>query len=176
MWASVVAAHGLSSCGSRALEHRLSSSGARAQLLRGIWYLPGPGLEPVSPALAGGFSTTAPPRKPKLQSLLLFRINANLCLYSHIRKHFTISTLLNLKGLKYKVEPYLLLNSSFPMLRISSQIFIFSKKWSTTLQSSAFHKELFSLQQSQLCILFQQTMTDHLFCASLSSRHQEMQR
>ena len=26
--------------------------------------LPGPGLEPVSPALAGGLSTTAPPGKP----------------------------------------------------------------------------------------------------------------
>ena len=26
-----------------------------------MWDLPGPGLEPVSPALAGGFSTTAPP-------------------------------------------------------------------------------------------------------------------
>ena len=29
-WASVVVAHGLSSCGSRALERRLSSCGARA--------------------------------------------------------------------------------------------------------------------------------------------------
>ena len=29
-WASVVVAHGLSSCGSRALEHRLSSCGPRA--------------------------------------------------------------------------------------------------------------------------------------------------
>ena len=61
--ASVVVAHGLSSCGSRALEHRLSSCGARASLLRGTWDLPGPGLEPVSPALAGGFLTTAPPGK-----------------------------------------------------------------------------------------------------------------
>ena len=26
--------------------------------------LPGPGLEPVSPELAGGFLTTAPPGKP----------------------------------------------------------------------------------------------------------------
>ena len=56
----------LSSCGSRALEHRLSSCGARAYLLRGMWDLPRPGLEPVSPALAGRFSTTAPPGKPKI--------------------------------------------------------------------------------------------------------------
>ena len=43
---------------------RLSNCGSRAQLLRGTWDLPGPGLEPVSPALAGRFSTTAPPGKP----------------------------------------------------------------------------------------------------------------
>ena len=30
-----------------------------------MWGLPGPGLEPVSPALAGGFLTTAPPGKPR---------------------------------------------------------------------------------------------------------------
>ena len=61
--ASVVVAGGLSSCGSRALERRLSSCGARASLLCSMWDLPGPGLEPVSPALAGGFLTTAPPGK-----------------------------------------------------------------------------------------------------------------
>ena len=29
-----------------------------------MWDLPGPGIEPVSPALAGGFLTTVPPGKP----------------------------------------------------------------------------------------------------------------
>ena len=43
---------------------RLSHCGSRAQLLRGMWDLPRPGLEPVSPALVGRFSTTAPPGKP----------------------------------------------------------------------------------------------------------------
>ena len=47
---------------------RLSSCGSRAQLIHSKWGLPGPGLEPVSPALAGGFLTTAPPGK----SLFLF--------------------------------------------------------------------------------------------------------
>ena len=42
---------------------RLSSCGSRAQLLRGTWDLPRPGLEPVCPALAGRFSTTALPGK-----------------------------------------------------------------------------------------------------------------
>ena len=32
-------------------------------MLCGMWDLPGPGLEPVSPALAGGFLTTAPAGK-----------------------------------------------------------------------------------------------------------------
>ena len=55
--ASLVAEHRLQTC-------RLSSCGSRAQLLRGMWDLPRPGLEPMSPALAGRFSTTAPPGKP----------------------------------------------------------------------------------------------------------------
>ena len=72
-------ARAFSSCGKRGpltvtaspvAEHRLqtrrlSSCGSRAQLLRGMWDLPRPGLEPVSSALAGRFSTTAPPGKPQ---------------------------------------------------------------------------------------------------------------
>ena len=52
--ASLVAEHRLQT-------RRLSSCGSRAHLLRGTWDLPRPGLEPTSPALAGSFSTTAPP-------------------------------------------------------------------------------------------------------------------
>ena len=57
---------GFSSSGSGALERRLSSCGARALLLRSTWDLPRPGLEPVFPALAGGFLTTAPPGKSSI--------------------------------------------------------------------------------------------------------------
>ena len=55
--ASLVAEHRLQT-------RRLSNCGSRALLLRGMWDLPRPVLEPVSPALAGRFSTTAPPGKP----------------------------------------------------------------------------------------------------------------
>ena len=55
--ASLVAEHRLQT-------RRLSSCGSRAQLLRGMGDLPRPGLEPVSPALAGRFSTTVSPGKP----------------------------------------------------------------------------------------------------------------
>ena len=51
----------LQSMGSRCTG--FSSCGTWAQLLRGMWDLPGSGLEPVSPALAGRFLTTAPPGK-----------------------------------------------------------------------------------------------------------------
>ena len=63
MQASVVVARRLSSCGSRALECRLSSCGAWAQLLHGMWDPPGPGLEPMFPVLAGRLLTTVPPGK-----------------------------------------------------------------------------------------------------------------
>ena len=43
---------------------RLSNCGSRAQLLCGMWDPPRPGLEPVSPALAGRLPTTVPPGKP----------------------------------------------------------------------------------------------------------------
>ena len=43
---------------------RLSNCGSRAQLLRGMWDLPRPGLEPMCSALAGSLSTTVPPGKP----------------------------------------------------------------------------------------------------------------
>ena len=57
--ASLVAEH-------RLQMRRLSNCGSRAQPLCGMWNLPRPGLEPVSPALAGRFSTTVPPGKPSL--------------------------------------------------------------------------------------------------------------
>ena len=50
--ASLVAEHRLQT-------RRFSSCGSQAQLLHGMWDLPRPGLEPVSPASAGRLSTTA---------------------------------------------------------------------------------------------------------------------
>ena len=63
--ASLVAEHRLQT-------RRLSNHGSRAQLLRGTWDLPGPGLEPVSPALAGGLSTAAPPGNPQVSNILRY--------------------------------------------------------------------------------------------------------
>ena len=90
---SVVVALGLSSCGSQALEHRLSSCGAWA-LLHGMWDLPRPGLEPVSPALTGGYLTTAPPGKPYSVFLIVFFVaffGHLLNIYSHSIFHLHCS-------------------------------------------------------------------------------------
>ena len=71
--ASLVVEHGRQA-------HGLSSCGTRAQLLHGLWDLPGPGLETVSPALAGGFLTTVPPGKPPRISILIV---LNLQIHEH---------------------------------------------------------------------------------------------
>ena len=56
-------ARGLGGFSSQVLESRLSNYGAWALLLCSMWDLPGPGLEPMSPALAGRFPSFRPPEK-----------------------------------------------------------------------------------------------------------------
>ena len=62
--ASLVAEHKLQT-------RRLSSCGTWALLLHGMWDLPRPGLKSVSPAMAGRFSTTAPPGKSTIFLIVL---------------------------------------------------------------------------------------------------------
>ena len=81
MQASVVVAWEISSCGSQALECGLSSCGTQAQLFRGMWDLPRPGLEPVSPALAGGFLTTASPGMPSSRTFIILDVRFKNMLY-----------------------------------------------------------------------------------------------
>ena len=75
--ASLVAEH-------RLQKRRLSNCGSRAQLLCGMWDLPRPGLEPMSPALVGRLSTTAPPGKPKNKIFFLKRMNPHPNVHSSI--------------------------------------------------------------------------------------------
>ena len=86
--ASLVAEHRLQTC-------RLSSCGSWAYLLRGMWDLPRPGLEPVSPALAGRLSTTVPPGKPHKYCFekLLFRLYTYIHISVYI--YMTLYTYLN---------------------------------------------------------------------------------
>ena len=66
--ASVVSAHRLSA----ALGPQSSGSVVVAHVPRGMWNLPGPGIEPMSPALAGRFLSTAPPGKS--HTILIIKI------------------------------------------------------------------------------------------------------
>ena len=49
---------------SLAPEHRFNSCGVQVYLIHGMWDLPGPGIEPMSPALSGSFFVAGPPGKP----------------------------------------------------------------------------------------------------------------
>ena len=61
LWSTGFREPGLSGC-------RDNSCGSQAWLL-GMWDLPGPGIEPASPALAGGFFITEPPQKSQVDIL-----------------------------------------------------------------------------------------------------------
>ena len=90
--ASLVAEHRLQT-------RRLSNCGSRAQPLRGMWDPPGPGLEPMSPALAGGLPTTAPPGKP-LSIVLTLHNTASW--YNSLNKCFSkLLTKSKILGIKY---------------------------------------------------------------------------
>ena len=56
----------LSSCGSRAPEHRLSSWSAWTKLSHGMWDCSGSEIQPVSPALEGKFFPVEPLGKPSV--------------------------------------------------------------------------------------------------------------
>ena len=58
-----------------------------------MWDLPGPGLESVSPALAGGFLTTAPPGKSPTSFIL--NTGFHLRMDSNVVINFTIGEDLN---------------------------------------------------------------------------------
>ena len=64
------------------VKHRLSSCGIRTWLLQGMWNPPGPGIEPVSPALAGRFLTTEPPGR----SSLCFHLYPSISVFLFDRK------------------------------------------------------------------------------------------
>ena len=62
-----------------------------------MWSLPGPGIEPMTPALAGGFLTTGPPEKSltdAFDSLMLLTFP----LFSLLLGPFFPSHLLRLQG------------------------------------------------------------------------------
>ena len=118
---------GFSSCGSWAPGRAFSSCGTQALLLHGVWDIPGPGMEPGSPALAGKFLTTEPPHReapefePWLAEPIVLSTNLSLPLRSRTVFIFTSSLgkiiLLAIENLHWigfnRNEPTLWLTSGF---------------------------------------------------------------
>ena len=52
-----------------------SSCGTWAQVPHGMWSLPGPGIKPMSAALAGGFFTTGPSGKSMMKTFNIYSVN-----------------------------------------------------------------------------------------------------
>ena len=112
---------------------RLSSCGPKAESPHGMWDLPGPGIEPMSPALAGGFLTTVPPGKYlKAYSVGHLKLNilrwGNSCVNSDPQ---------NLCSVQYSwaksVSSYLIFN--FCLLANDSEICIFNPGHPAELQN-----------------------------------------
>ena len=84
-----------------------------------MWDPPRPGLEPVSPALAGRFSTTAPPGKP-LYTCFDQSLDAG-----HTRKSVTLaSSSLQMRWSPRRVDSLGLLAGSFPRSWVCGSYFL----------------------------------------------------
>ena len=107
-----IAAHRLGSCNSQALEFEgFSSCGAWTWLLCGLWNLPRPGIEAVSPA--GRLLSTALPGKSNFYLLYIFLYSTkcleSLCIAFRIRNK----------------ESLLLSSSNMPITPIPQELVVF---------------------------------------------------
>ena len=105
-----------------------------------MWNLPGPGIEPVSPALAGGFFTTVPPRK---SSTFLFNLTeigklfsrAAIPFYIPSRNHWEFLFLCILTNICYCL-PFWLQSFQWVWSGISLWFWFVFPKWLMMLDSS----------------------------------------
>ena len=49
-----------------------------------LWDIPGPGIKPVSPALAGGFFPTEPRGKALVSPLMMYFVYEYMCVYAFL--------------------------------------------------------------------------------------------
>ena len=92
-----------------------------------MWDLPGPGLEPVFPALAGGFFTTVPPGKPCKPLLTRLIRHSTVCICCtnlFVRFSYVFTFLKIIKHDMPKILPFFLPSSTLRWLHKNSPIFI----------------------------------------------------
>ena len=119
-----------------------------------MWDLPRPGLEPVSPALAGRFSTTAPPGKPYSWDILQMALPQTL-LYMFFDSKLYIFLLGMYLGVQYlwsylfkttkefsKVVAPIYIPSLLPIFHIVFSVWPFWWVWSAIFWFLKFYIEL----------------------------------
>ena len=128
--ASVVGIQGLINCGLQAIECTgFSSCGTWAQLFCALWNLPRPGIEPVSPALAGRFLSIVPLGKMQLLNALGNQKNPCDLLYHSALK-------LNSKYLR-----------GMPVLRVGEDCVLQAQLWAgSTVRQANEGTDFYSLQ------------------------------
>ena len=127
-----------SSCSSWVPEHRFSSFSAWALFLCSMWDLPGPGIEPMSPALAGSFLSTVPAGKSldwlqfssvSQSCLTLLQVYLSITNSRSLLKLMSIESVL-LSNHLILCHPLLLLPSIFPSIRVFSNESVLHIRWS----------------------------------------------
>lgn len=87
---------------------------SRLELLLGVWSLPGPNIEPVSAALAGGFLSHAPPGKSSVLILLVFwSLPSWNILFLVLQKHFPNFLPLSITSFFLEIFFFLVLQKDF---------------------------------------------------------------
>ena len=134
---------------------RLSSCGSRAQLLRGMWDLPRPGLEPMSPALAGRFLTTAPPGKPLWERFLRSLLSSKG--FVHFISVVKFISLKLFKTFPYFFNIYRICSDTICLISGISNLFLFSFLADQSAQRFISFIDLVKNQLSLIFLIF-------LFC------------
>ena len=112
-----------------------------------MWDLPGPGLKPVSPALAGGFLTTAPPGKSLLYSLLYLTLSLGIMLLGFIHGFACVSSLFLFYCwvVLHGIVILQLFIHSFTDIWISSTFWMLWRKLLWTFEYKSLHGHMFSV-------------------------------
>ena len=100
-----------------------SSCSTQVQLPHSMWNFSGPGIEPTSPALAGRFSATGPPRKSSLLLFLCF-----ICCCPSWRFHLPTAKSFVFHGLSPSLNKYMLSINYEPGVLLGAKTTMISKR------------------------------------------------
>ena len=135
-----------------------------------MWDLPGPGLEPMSPALAGGFLTTVPPGK-SLQHIL--NLSAMNTYYSYNEKRIQFKFILFIYLFYFWLRWVFLAAHGLSLTAVtegysSLRCACFSLQWRLLLQSMGSRRTGFSSCGTQASVVVAHRLSS---CGSRALEH-----